>query len=70
MHELTLRRNHRAPHVVAIGLAQDGSFRITPLAKYPVPLCQALAERFVDWISLRHAGETRLFEPRASSDTA
>eukprot|EP00972_Heterocapsa_arctica_P080587 11876551-Heterocapsa_arctica.AAC.1 len=63
MKELTLRCNHRAPHMMAIGLAQDGSFRTTPLAKYPGPLCQALAERLVDWISMRHAGAAGLPYP-------
>ena len=46
--------NHKTQHMMAIGLAQAGSFKTTPLAKYPGLLCQALAERTIYWLVRRH----------------
>ena len=69
---LALKCNHRTPHMMAIGLAQDGTFKTTPLAKYPGPLCQALAERIIYWLVRRHGDRpgASLPQPRAISDSA
>ena len=49
-----LRCNHSESHPLRVGLDDNGHFRTTPAAKYPVALCCALAECFMKRLVLAH----------------
>lgn len=62
--------NHSHKHPWLLGLDSSGHFRTTPAAKYPVGLCQALADSFVQRLVLvRHRNYVRPFLPKVRSDT-
>lgn len=49
-----LRCNHSESHTLLVRLDDNGQFRTTPAAKYPVALCCALAECFMKRLVLAH----------------
>ena len=59
---------HAHKHPWLLGVDENGKFRTTPAAKYPMGLCQALADSFVSRLALvRSHSYTRPFLPKMRS---